>query len=108
MDDTPQLGRIDTHARVSAASRSDETRAANGSRGFSTLLIGEDAAGRRRPHAPHEEPDAQTDPPVAEAVPETESDLVIEAQAPGENDEVLPEDAHDGQELCAFLAVPHA
>ena len=95
--DTPQLSRIESYARVSAASRSDEARAAHGSREFTALVIGEDAAGRRRrhDHPPDEDPDAAPAP-----------EPVIEAQSP-ESAEILPEDAHDPQELRAFLSHPH-
>jgi hypothetical protein len=94
--DTPQLSRIESYARVSAASRPDETRAAHGSREFTALVIGEDAAGRRRPSHPEQEPDTAS-----------AEESVIEAQPSGAAEDILPEDAHDPQELRALLSHPH-
>jgi hypothetical protein len=114
--DMPQLSRIDAHARVSAATRPDEAQAAHGSRGFSAQLIGEDAGGRRRRRAaPDSEPppDQEVAPGAASGAsdePATEPvmEAVLEAEQAGDSEDILPEDAHDPQELRALLAAPPA
>jgi hypothetical protein len=100
--DTPQLSRIDTRARVSAVSRSDEVHA-DVHREFTALLVGEEAARRRHGSDVDEEADGHSAAAVAET-PHPSADSVIEPQSPAEADEMLPEDAHDPQELCALLA----
>jgi len=95
--DMPQLSRIDPRARVSAVSRSDEPHA-DVPREFAALLVGEEAS-RRRHHPPAFAYSADTQrEPVAESI--------IESQSLAEADEILPEDAHDPQELRALLSHP--
>ncbi|MCW2315900.1 hypothetical protein M2322_001444 [Rhodoblastus acidophilus] len=102
--DTPQVSRIGPYARVSAVSRSEEGDSAKDTREFTALLINEDAAARRRHRsAPDDEPKPAED---ADERPD-EAESLIEAQAPGEAEDVLPEDAHDPQELRALLTNRH-
>jgi hypothetical protein len=107
--DTPPVRRIDSYTRVSAAARSNEAKNAHASRGFSALLVDEDADGRRRRAIIDEDPpsDGELAAPAADLADETGAEpLTEEAPAP-DGDDVLPEDAHDGQELRALLNVPH-
>lgn len=101
--DMPQLSWIDAHARVSAVSRSEE---AHGyvSREFAALMVGEEAA-RRRHRTADDEPVADFASPPLAASPEP-AETVIEPESLADADEILPEDAHDPQELCAILAPP--
>jgi hypothetical protein len=102
--DMPQLSRIDAHARVSAVARSDELYA-DGSRAFA-LIIGEDAARRRR-SGTDENPAPDGDFAARSApTPHEPAESIIEPQSLADVDEVLPEDAHDPQELRALLAAP--
>lgn len=101
--DTPQVSRIGPYARVSAVARSEEGDSAKDTREFTALLISEDAAARRRHRSA---PDAEPTPAKNAEGPPAETDSLIEAQAPDEAEGVLPEDAHDPQELRALLTNP--
>jgi len=104
--DTPQLKRIAPYARVSAAARSDETRAAHGSREFTALVSGEDAAGRRRRRRERDDEPAPEEDFAQPADLIAEAEALIAAQTAPDAENVLPEDAHGPQELRALLAVP--
>ena len=104
--DMPHLSRIDSHARVSAVSRSDELHA-DGSRAFAALIVGEEAARRRRAAADDEPtPDGDSAAQSAQTAQEPAVESIIEPQLLTDADEVLPEDALDPQELRAMLAAP--
>jgi len=102
--DMPQLSRIDARARVSPVTRSEDAQG-EVSREFAALIVNEEAA-RHRSAAGQEAGDhraeaSSADPPIDAA------ESIIEPQPPDDTEQILPEDAHDPQELRAMLTVPN-
>lgn len=94
------LSRIDASARVSAVSRSEQAPGET-SHDFAGLVVGEEAARRRHRSPAGDESGAEPpDPPPEPA------EAIIEPRSSADAEQILPEDAHDPQELRAMLAGP--
>ncbi len=100
----PQLSRMDPYARVSPAARSDDAKAAGEAGAFTEQLrIAQDGQGRSQGR--DGESGEQAGEIFAQVLAETLEDPLFEGEPAEEDDSeaLLPEDAHDPQELCALL-----
>jgi hypothetical protein len=95
------LSRINASARVSAVSRSEQAHG-DVSHEFAALVVGEEA-GRRRHRPAADDESGVAAPPSLQGEP---AESIIESQSLADADAILPEDAHDPQELRAMLSAP--
>ncbi|MCW2273225.1 hypothetical protein GJ654_03835 [Rhodoblastus acidophilus] len=96
------LSRIDAHTRVAAVSRSDEAHG-EVSREFAALIVGEEAARRRHRSSTGDDSGAGFAAPPRDP-PHEPAESIIESESVADAGDLLPEDAHDPQELRAMLA----